>query len=62
MKYSAKNPFQHNDSFYILSKDNIIKLDHKPKSMTGDTSGVYFTFSELQSGNRVITPLLTKNW
>jgi hypothetical protein len=56
MKYSAENPFQYNDRFYILSKDNIIKLDHKPKSKTGDASGVYFTFSELQSGNKVVTP------
>jgi hypothetical protein len=39
-----------------MFKDNIIKLDHKPKSETGDTSGVYFSFSELQSGKKIAIP------
>ena len=56
MRYSSENPFHYNDRFYILSKDNIIKLDHKPRSGTGDTSGVYFTFSELRNGKKIVVP------
>jgi hypothetical protein len=56
MKYSASNPFQYNDRFYVLSKNNIIRLDHKPKSGPGKSSGIYFTFSELQSGKKEVVP------
>jgi len=56
MKYSASNPFQYNDRFYVLSKNNIIRLDHKPKSEPGKSSGIYFTFSELQSGKKEVVP------